>query len=150
MFACACISRRAQRLAAPPDLPELGDRDTLTNVLTSFGTTLLREVSDPTVIGAFRLAIAEVVHAPEVARVLDAEGRATARAALRTIMTRARASGLLTGDPERLAESFAGLLWGQLMVGLLLGIAERPSPRASAARARDAAVAFLQLHPPPA
>jgi hypothetical protein len=36
------------------------------------------------------------------------------------------------------------------MVSLLLGVAERPSPREVAARARDATAAFLQLHPPPA
>ncbi|HEV2731191.1 MAG TPA: hypothetical protein VGV15_14265, partial [Terriglobales bacterium] len=43
----------------------------------------------------------------------------------------------------------SGLLWGDLMVSLLLGIAERPNPREIAVRARDAAVAFLQLHPLP-
>ena len=42
---------------------------------------------------------------------------------------------------------FAGLLWRDLMVSLLLGVAKRPKPRESARRARDAAAAFLQLHP---
>ena len=32
---------------------------------------------------------------------------------------------------------------------LLLGVAPRPSPRATEARARDAAEAFLRLHPKP-
>jgi hypothetical protein len=35
------------------------------------------------------------------------------------------------------------------MINLLLGVAERPSPREIARRARDAAAAFLQLHPLP-
>jgi hypothetical protein len=35
------------------------------------------------------------------------------------------------------------------MVSLLLGVAERPNPREIAGRARDAAAAFLQLHPLP-
>jgi hypothetical protein len=35
------------------------------------------------------------------------------------------------------------------MVSLLLGVAERPNPREIGVRARDAAVAFLQLHPRP-
>jgi hypothetical protein len=36
------------------------------------------------------------------------------------------------------------------MVSLLLGVAERPAPpREIAGRARDAAAAFLQLHPLP-
>jgi len=133
----------------PADLPVLRDRETLARVLTSFGTKLIREIADPTVIAVFRLAIAEAVQAPEVARVLDSRGRETSRAALREVMVRAQTSGLLTGRPAELAEQFAGLLWGHLMVSLLLGVAERPTPREIAGRARDAAAAFLQLHPLP-
>jgi hypothetical protein len=70
-------------------------------------------------------------------------------AALRKIMTQAQASGLLTGRPAELAQQFAGLLWRDLMVSLLLGVTERPNPREIAVRARDAAAAFLQLHPLP-
>jgi AcrR family transcriptional regulator len=145
----ACISERAKRLDVPAELPVLRDRETLAEVLASFGAKLVREISDPTVIGVFRLAIAEAVQAPEVARVLDSVGRETSRAALRKIMARAQGAGLLTGRPVELAEQFAGLLWGYLMVSLLLGVAERPNPREIAGRARDAATAFLQLHPPP-
>mgnify|MGYP001601889143 CR=1 FL=1 len=46
------------------------------------------------------------------------------------------------------AEQFAGLLWRDLMVSLLLGVAERPGPREIAERAREAAAAFLRLHAP--
>ena len=142
----ACISERAKRFDVPADLPVPRDRETLAQVLASFGTKLVREVSDPTVIAVFRLAISEVTHAPEVARALDSIGREAGRAALRKIMAGAQASGLLTGRPAELAQQFAGLLWRDLMVSLLLGVAERPSPREIAQRARDAAAAFLQLH----
>jgi AcrR family transcriptional regulator len=145
----ACISERAKRLEVPADLPVPRDRETLAQVLTSFGTKLIREISDPTVIAVFRLAIAEVVQGPEVARALDSIGRETSRAALRKIMAHALASGLLTGRPAELGEQFAGLLWRDLMVSLLLGVTERPSPREIAARAHDAAAAFLRLHPFP-
>jgi AcrR family transcriptional regulator len=145
----ACISERAKRFDVPADLPVLRDRETLTLVLASFGTKLVREVSDPTVIAVFRLAIGEAVQAPEVARALDSTGREASRAALRKIMAEAQASGLLTGRPAELAEQFTGLLWGHLMVSLLLGVAERPTAREIAGRARDAAAAFLQLHPLP-
>jgi AcrR family transcriptional regulator len=145
----ACISERARRLQVPADLPVPRDRETLARVLTSFGTQLVREISDPTVIAVFRLAIAEAVHAPEVERALDSIGRETSRAAVRKIMAQAQASGLLNGSPAEFAEQFGGLLWGNLMIGLLLGVAERPNPRKIAGRARDAAAAFLQLHPPP-
>jgi AcrR family transcriptional regulator len=145
----ACISERARRLAVPADLPVLSNRDTLEQVLTSFGTKFVREVSDPAVVGVFRLAIAEAVQAPEVARALDSTGREASRAALREIMARAQASGLLAGRPAELAGQFNGLLWRDLLVSLLLGVAERPNPREIARRARDAAAAFLQLHPLP-
>jgi AcrR family transcriptional regulator len=145
----ACISERARRLQVPTDLPVPRDRETLARVLASFGTQLVHEISDPTVIAVFRLAIAEAVHAPEVARVLNSIGRETSRAALREIMAQAQESGLLNGRPAEFAEQFGGLLWGNLMVSLLLGVAERPNPREIAGRARDAAAAFLQLHPPP-
>jgi len=145
----ACISERAKRFDVPADLPVLRDRETLAQVLASFGTKLVREVSDPTVIGVFRLAIAETVQAPEVARALDSTGREASRAALRKLMAQAQASGLLTGRPAELAGQFAGLLWRDLMVSLLLGVAERPTPREIAGRARDATAAFLQLHPLP-
>ncbi|HWG68220.1 MAG TPA: TetR/AcrR family transcriptional regulator [Steroidobacteraceae bacterium] len=145
----ACISARATRLQVPADLPVPRDRATLARVLASFGTRLVREITDPTVIAVFRLAIAEAVHAPEVAQALDAIGREASRAALRQIMAQSQASGLLNGRPVELAEQFGGLLWGNLMVSLLLGVATRPNSREAAARAYDATSAFLQLHPPP-
>ena len=145
----AAIAERAKRFKAPADMPVLRDHATLAQVLTAFGTRFVREVSDPQVVAVFRLAIAEAVQAPEVARTLDSLGRETGRAALRHIMTQARAAGLIDGSPADLAEQFAGLLWRDLLVSLLLGVAQRPNPRAIEARARDAAGAFLRLHPIP-
>jgi len=145
----ACISARATRLRVPADLPVPHDREALAHLLAAFGTQLVREITDPTVIAVFRLAIAEAVNAPEVAQALDSIGREATRAAVRQIMTQAQESGLLNGRPAELAEQFGGLLWGNLMVSLLLGVAERPNSRELAARARDATAAFLQLHPLP-
>jgi AcrR family transcriptional regulator len=145
----ACISARATRLQVPADFPVPQDRETLAQVLASFGTQVLREITDPTVIAVFRLAIAEAVHAPEVAQALDSIGRETTRAALRQLMARAQMSGLINGRPAELAEQFGGLLWGNLLVSLLLGVAQQPNSREAAARARDATAAFLQLHPLP-
>jgi AcrR family transcriptional regulator len=142
----ACIGERATRLKVPADLPVPRDRETLAQILTTFGTQLVREITDPTVITVFRLAIADAVRAPEVARALDSVGREASRAALRQIMARAQEAGLLEGRPADLAEQFGGLLWGNLLVSLLLGVAERPSSREIAARARDATAAFLQIH----
>jgi AcrR family transcriptional regulator len=140
------IGERAKRLRAPVDMPALRDRATLAQVLMAFGIQLVREVSDPGVVAVFRLAIAEAVQAPEVARTLDSLGRETSRAALRQILSEARAAGLIDGRPPDLAEQFYGLLWRDLMISLLLGVAERPNARAMETRARDATEAFLRLH----
>lgn len=145
----ACIGERAKRLQVPADLPEPRDREAFARTLTAFGTQLLREVSDPTVIAVFRLAIAEAVRAPEVARALDSIGVETTRAALREIMTRAQSAGLLGGEPSEMAEQFAGLLWGNLMTSLLLRVVDRPTLGEITRRAHAAAAAFLQLYPQP-
>ena len=96
-----CIRERSQRLRPPDDLPEPHDRASLEGALIAVGSGLLRETTQDTVIAAFRLAIAEAVHAPEVAAALDQYGRRTGRAALTAITTRARDHGLLVGDPGR-------------------------------------------------
>jgi AcrR family transcriptional regulator len=142
----ACISARAKRLQVPADIPTVRDRETLAQVLSSFGAKLVREITEPTVIAVFRLAIAEAVHAPEVAQALDSIGREASRTALRQIMAGAEGLGLLKGEPAELAEQFGGLLWGNLMVGLLLGVVDRPSSRELSSRARAATDAFLRLN----
>ena len=51
--------------------------------------------------------------------------------------------------PEGLAQQLGGLLLGDLMISLLLGVAQRPSPRQVAEPARNAVAALLELHPLP-
>jgi hypothetical protein len=145
----ACIAERAQRLKAPADRPTLRDTETLAKVLTAFGTKLLTETSDPVVVAVFRLAISETVRAPEIAQALESIARKTTRDALREIMANAKSAGLVLGDPSGMTEQFLGLLWGDLMTGLLLQIANRPSASVIARRASDATTAFLQLYPEP-
>ena len=145
----ACISARARRLKMPADLPELRDRDTLGQALSIFGAQLLREISDPTVIAVFRLAITEAVRAPEVGRMLNDIGIETSRGASRELMGRAHAAKLVEGEPAELADHFAGLLWGNRMLGLLLNTATRPNAREIARRAEAASEAFLRAYPLP-
>jgi AcrR family transcriptional regulator len=145
----ACITERAQRLKAPADLPELRDRETLAKLLTAFGTKLLTETTDPVVVAVFRLAISETVHAPKVAQALDSIARKPTRDSLRAIMANASSAGLLGGDPDAMTEQFLGLLWGDLMSGLLLQVTDRPNAGEIARRASDATTAILHLYPEP-
>lgn len=143
----ACIAERARRLRIPADLPEPGDRAALKQILSAFGAQLLHETTDPAVVAVYRLAAAEAITAPAVARALDTTAIAPTRAALRDVMSRARAARLLDGDAGEMADCFAGLLWGSLMVHLLLRVVQRPTPRDITRRAEHAADALLRLFP---
>jgi len=145
----ACITERARRLQVPADIPMPTDRETLASVLSTFGAQLLRETTAPTVVAVFRLAIAEANRAPEVARALDEVGRGTTRTALRAIMQHAISHGLVAGRPALMAEHFASLLWGDLLIGLLLRVVEQPSLVEIDRRARIATAGFVALYPQP-
>ena len=106
-------------------------------MLTAFATRLLTETTDPVVVAVFRLAISETVHAPKVAQALESIARKPTRDALRAIMANAKSAGLLVGDPDAMTEKFLGLLSGELMTGLLLQVADRPSAAEIARRARE-------------
>lgn len=142
----SCITERAKRLRTLSDLAVPQNREELRQVLTEFGAQLVREVSDPSVVAVFRLAIAEVIHAPEVARALDSIGRQASRSAINEIMTRAVAAKLLEGSPGNLSAEFGSLLFGDFMVSLLLGVADRPSEKEALTRARHAADVLIALH----
>jgi AcrR family transcriptional regulator len=144
----ACISERARRMRLPADRPAIRDRQDLEKALAEFGAVLLREISDPDVIAVFRLAIAEADRSPEVAQALDAHGRRASAAALREMLEQARSAGLLeTADSAAACDQFFALLLGDLVMSLALGLAERPGSKEIRGRAREAAEAFLQLHP---
>jgi AcrR family transcriptional regulator len=144
----ACIAARAQRMRLPADRPALRDRKDLQAALIAFGCVLMDEISDPDVIAVFRLAVAEADRSAEVAQALEVYGRKASRLALREILEQAQSAGLLNGaDPDRMAAQFMALLWEDLMVGLMLGVAGRPGPGEVRRRSREAAEAFLRLHP---
>jgi AcrR family transcriptional regulator len=75
--------------------------------LASFGMHLLREITDPTVITVFRLAIAEAVRAPEVAQALDSVERETSRAACARSWSRPRRPDCWMAAPTNLPSSSA-------------------------------------------
>ena len=147
----ACIMSRADRMRLPPDLPIPRSREMLASTLTSFATNLVREVSHPSVIATFRLAIAEATRSPEIAQALDVAGRDATRGALAELLANAQSTGLIgPGEPTEMAAQYLGLLWEGLMVGLLLGVAMTPKPAEAERRATMATAAFMRLYPDPA
>jgi AcrR family transcriptional regulator len=142
----ACIRGRAERVRLPPDVPAPQSRALLAATLTRFGTTIIREVSHPTVMATFRLAIAEAERSPEVAEVLQAS-RSVSRDALAGALAQAQAAGVLgRGDPRQMMEAFFALLWGDLMLTLLMRVTGSPKPAEIERRAHAATAAFLKLY----
>jgi AcrR family transcriptional regulator len=147
----ACIKSRADRMRLPPDLPTPRSRQMLASTLTAFATNWVREVSHPSVIATFRLAIAEAARSPEIAQALDSAGRDATRGAVAELLSNAQSNGLIgSGEPTEMATQYLGLLWEGLMVSLLLGVAATPKPAEAERRATKATAAFMELHPDPA
>lgn len=147
----ACIKSRADRMRLSPDLPIPRSRQMLASTLTAFATNLVLEVSHPSVITTFRLAIAEATRSPEIAKALDSAGRDATRRALAVLLANAQSAGLIgPADPPEMALQYLGLVWEGLMVGLLLGVEPPPEAAEAERRAATATAAFMQLHPDPA
>ena len=147
----ACIKSRADRMRLPSDLPTPRSRQMLASTLTAFATNWVREVSHPSVIATFRLAIAEAARSPEIAQALDSAGRNAIRGVLAQLLSTAQSTGLIGAEePTLLAAQFLGLVWEDLMVGLLLGVAATPESAEAERRAAKATASFMQLHPDPA
>jgi AcrR family transcriptional regulator len=144
------IAERAQRMRLPLELPAPKDRTALAATFTAFGAALLRGVCDPAVRAVYWLAISESDNAPEVARLLDSVGRGASRAALAQTLAQAQAEGLIgAGKPAAMAVDFFALLWGDLLLQLLLRVADPPTPQAMEQKAREATDKFLRLYPQP-
>lgn len=142
----ACITDRAARLHLPAGLPEPADRLGLEETLLTFGRRLVLELSQPAVLGVFRLAIAEAERAPEIARMLDDVARSAVRSELRTLLESARDLGIVAGDTDEMVRLFMALLWDDLLVNLLLHTVEPPGPDAAGERARKAMSGLMRLY----
>ncbi len=144
------IADRAERMRLPLELPAPKGRGALAATLAAFGTALLRGVCNPAVRAVYWLAISEAGNAPEVARLLDEVGRGASRAALAQTLAQAQADGLVgAGDPAAMAVDFFALLWGDLLLQLLLRVADPPTAPAMEQKARQATDKFLKLYPKP-
>jgi AcrR family transcriptional regulator len=144
----ALIAARAERMRAPLALPAPRDAASFRETLVQFGAGLLREVCHPAVTAIFRLAVAEAEASPEVARVLDSAGRVGTRRAFHELLVQAQAAGLIgPGQPAAMAEQYFALLWGDLQVRRLLGLADPPTPSETERRATAAAEGLLVLNP---
>jgi AcrR family transcriptional regulator len=140
------ITERAKRMRLPLELRPVAGRKALEETLTAFGAAILRGVSEKPVLTVYRLAIAESSNAPDVAKALEV-ARNTNRAALSRTLVAAQEAGLIKpGDPAQMVTDFLGLLWGDLLLQLLLQVADQPSTQAIDRMAQRTTKSFLHLY----
>ena len=94
-----------------------------------------------------RAAISEARSDPVLARILIETGREATLPFFVRYLERCRGHGLLDfDDPWEAAETFLGLLLGDMQVRRLLGVVDTPDAGAIEVRARQAAIKFLRLY----
>jgi AcrR family transcriptional regulator len=143
----ACIKSRSTKMQLPADLLRPQSREALTSSLKSFAVNLLTEVTHPSVIAMFRLAISEANSSPEVAQALEGI-RQMNRRVVRELILHAQSLGLIVrGDAAEMADEYLALLWEDLKVSLLMGVVARPNRAEVERRAFKATTVFLRLHP---
>lgn len=141
------IAEQAGKLRPPPELPAAAGREAFAAALATFGLTALDSLCDRTVLALYRFAAVEAETAPEIARMLDGLGRDAGRAALGRALSRAQADHFIrAGDPAAQADDFAALLWGDLLLRLVMRLAEAPPHAALERRSHEATAKFLRLY----
>ena len=143
----ACVAGRGGRMRLPEGFPAATDMASLESALRQYGIILLKELMDPDVLAVFRLGISESKRSPGIAASINEQAHKPANAALESLLRAARVSKLLVSDdlPSMLAH-YRGLLLGDRMVYVLLGMVLRPTAREIDHRAEEAARLFLRLY----
>jgi AcrR family transcriptional regulator len=143
----ACIAARARRMRRDLELPRPTGAREFESVLVAFGTTFLLEMTHSGVVTVYRLAITDCERSPEVAHTLDAYGRDSSRAALVALLRHGQEVGLLnSGDATVMASRYFGILMGDLVLRVLMRVADAPGEAAASKRARDATEALMLMY----
>jgi AcrR family transcriptional regulator len=144
-----CIGERTRAMRRPLALPLPESRDTLAATLVELGKSVMQAVCRPEVLLVYRLTIAESATTPELARMLDANGRAANHKALAELLAAAQARSLIgSGDPAALATRYFSVLWGSLLIELLMRLRAAPGHDEIEARARAATEAVVTMAAP--
>lgn len=143
----ACVDVRGKRMRLPEGFPAPVDPASLRSALSQYGARLLTELMDPGVLATFRLGISELQRSPGVAASINEFGYKPATAALESLLRAARDAQLLAeGDLRSMISRYQGMLSGDLMVWVLLGVKKPPTPSEIKHRAEEVARLFVELY----
>jgi len=142
-----CIRFKSERARQPLPLEPVQEMPALRSALEAYGTSFLTELTKPTVVAVYRLAVLEAHRSPHVVRTLNALGKEANTQNLARFLRQAQKAKLLRpGNPTTMARQFRALLWGDTMLSQLLGTEEALSPQEARKRAKEAVEALLRLH----
>lgn len=136
--------KRRLGLGIPKDLPAgpVDVRDWLRRIATS----LIEAMTNPTVMGLFRLVIAECGHAPALGRTMWEEGLAAGRERMAVLFSYFAEQGqLIVDDPDLVAGQFLALVRGDFTMRCLMDAQWVPS-KASIARHVEQSLDFFLRH----
>jgi AcrR family transcriptional regulator len=138
----AIVTQNADRILSSLLIEGIEGRD-LQETLTAFGRQLLEAYMSPSLLGVYRIAIAEANRFPDLARAFYERGPGRATARLAEILEEAGKQGeVRTGDYSRMADQFVGMIRDNFHLQVVLGL--RPPPSAGEARkAVDSAVGIF-------
>jgi AcrR family transcriptional regulator len=128
----AIVTQNADRILSSLLIEGIEGRD-LQETLTAFGRQLLEAYMSPSLLGVYRIAIAEANRFPDLARAFYERGPGRATARLAEILEEAGKQGeVRTGDYSRMADQFVGMIRDNFHLQVALGL--RPPPSAEEAR----------------
>jgi AcrR family transcriptional regulator len=127
----AIVTQNADRILSTLVIEGIEGRD-LQETLTVFGRLLLEAYMSPSLLGVYRIAIAEANRFPDLAKAFYERGPGRATARLAEILEEAGNQGeVRTGDYSRMANQFVGMIRDNFHLQVVLGL--RPPPSAEEA-----------------
>ncbi|HEX5419720.1 MAG TPA: TetR/AcrR family transcriptional regulator, partial [Gammaproteobacteria bacterium] len=156
----AIVTEHLDRMTAALVPGEAQDGD-LRSALHAYGMRLLEALSSPMTVALYATVIGESRRFPELARTFFERGPNSAVERLADLLeTHRRRGGVEIDDPRRAAESLVGMLRGNLLMAMVLGVRKAPRTKETKARVAEAVETFLEgvgagagktkLAPPPA
>jgi len=137
--------KRRLGLGIPKDLPE-GPVD-VRDHLRKIGISLLDALTHPTVMGLFRLVLAECGHAPALGRTMWEEGPALGHQRMMRLLSYFGQQGQLRiDDPNLVASRFLALVRGDFTWHCLLDMQWVPSKESIALHVEQSLDFFLQYY----
>jgi AcrR family transcriptional regulator len=128
----AIVTQNADRILSSLVIEGIEGRD-LQETLTVFGRQLLEAYMSPSLLGVYRIAIAEANRFPDLVKAFYERGPGRATARLAEILEEAGKQGeVRTGDYLRMADQFVGMIRDNFHLQVVLGL--RPPPSAEEAR----------------